>query len=206
MLIRDMEFTIRPWSGTDSVEEITEMLHASYRPLAQQGMHYNASHQPPAQTLDRLTGGASYLAIDQESGKIVGTVTLYHSSPKTYHPYYQRPGLVYFGQYAVHPEFQGNGIARLLYKSIANHARAVGATEIALDTAETAYDLIALYRRWGFEIVDTADWDSTNYISVIMSKPLIKNFGGKIGVCFQSFRLSRCPSISCLNHLTFPQC
>ena len=40
-------------------------------------------------------------------------------------------------------------------------ARAVetGAAEIALDTAEEAFHLIALYNRRGYCIVDHADWD-----------------------------------------------
>ncbi|MEI7984932.1 MAG: GNAT family N-acetyltransferase [Armatimonadota bacterium] len=173
ILTRDMEFTIRPWSGTDSVEEITEMLHLAYGELARQGMNYNASHQPPAQTLERLQAGDSFVAVESDSGVIVGTITLYHVKSTNHHQYYRRPGLVYFGQFGVRPDYQGFGIAKRLYQTVEDHARATGATEIALDTAETAHDLIAMYRRWGFEIVDTADWDSTNYISVIMSKPLI---------------------------------
>jgi GNAT superfamily N-acetyltransferase len=135
-------------------------------------MHYNASHQPASQTLERLQGGESFIAIDDRSGAIVGTVSLYSSSPGQDHPYYRRPDLVYFGQFAVHPDYQGYGAAKRLYQTVEDHARTQGATEIALDTAETAHDLIAMYRRWGFEIVDKADWDSTNYVSVIMSKRL----------------------------------
>ncbi len=173
MLIRDMEFTIRPWSGTDSVEEITKLLHLAYGELARQGMHYNASHQPTAQTLERLQAGDSFVAVKSDSGVIVGTITLYHAKSTNHHQYYRRSGLVYFGQFGVRPDYQGLGIAKGLYRAVEDRARSIAAKEIALDTAETAHDLIATYGRWGFEIVDTADWESTNYISVIMSKPLI---------------------------------
>ncbi len=168
-----VEVSIRKWQQTDSAEEITELLHLAYAELAQQGMHYNASHQPVSQTIDRLQGGISFIAIDNVSTAILGTISLYPSSPRSYHPYYQRPGLVYFGQFAVHPDYQGFGVAKRLYQTVEEHARTQGATEIALDTAETAYDLIGMYRRWGFEIVDTADWESTNYVSVIMAKKLV---------------------------------
>ncbi len=167
-----IECAIRPWEPTDSVEEITELLHLAYGALARQGMHYNASHQPPSQTLDRLSRGDSFLAVDEGSGKIIGTISAYKSTPENWHDYYCRPGLMYFGQFAVHPDYQGYGVAKKLYQIVEDHARQMGATEIALDTAETAHDLIAMYRRWGFEIVDSANWDSTNYVSVIMSKPL----------------------------------
>ena len=168
-----VEPSIRKWEESDSCEEITELLHSAYGALARKGMHYNASHQPASQTLDRLQGGSSFVAIDSESGRIVGTISLYSSSPRSYHPYYQRPNLMYFGQFAVHPEYQGYGIAKRLYQTVEGHARALGATEIALDTAETAHELISTYCRWGFGIVGSADWESTNYVSVIMAKKLV---------------------------------
>lgn len=165
------EITIRPWEEKDSVDEITEVLHLAYGALARQRMHYNASHQPPEQTLARLSSGDSFIAIT-ESGKIVGTITLYKSSADAGHKFYTQPVVAYFGQFAVHPEFQGVGIAKKLFEKVEDQARSINATVLALDTAETAHELIATYRRWGFAIVDRADWDSTNYVSVIMAKPL----------------------------------
>ena len=103
---------------------------------------------------------------------IVGTITVYESSGSSSHAYYRRPGLFLFGQFGVHPDFQGLGIAKRLYQTVEEFARSQGCSEIALDTAETAHQLIATYERWGFRIVDTADWDSTNYVSVIMAKHL----------------------------------
>jgi ribosomal protein S18 acetylase RimI-like enzyme len=167
-----MEFVIRPWSSEDSLVEITELLHLAYGALARQGMHYNASHQPPSQTLSRLSRGDSFIAVLKDSGRIIGTISAYQSSPDSGHPYYTQQGLVTFGQFGVHPDYQGRGVAKCLYQMVEDHAKSLGATKISLDTAETAHDLIAMYRRWGFEIVDTADWDSTNYISVIMAKKL----------------------------------
>jgi phosphoglycolate phosphatase-like HAD superfamily hydrolase/GNAT superfamily N-acetyltransferase len=169
------ELSIIPWNQNHSVDRITEVLHLAYGALARQGMHYNASHQPPSQTLQRLSSGDSFVAVVDNTLQdpfIIGTISVYRSSPENHHPYYQRPGLVYFGQFAVHPDYQGYGVSKMLYQTVEDHARSISATEIALDTAETAHELIDMYRRWGFEIVDTADWDSTNYISVIMAKPI----------------------------------
>ncbi len=169
------DLNIRPWIEGDSVDQITELLHLAYGVLAKQGMHYNASHQPPSQTKERLSSGDSFLAVvdDQlHDPFVIGTISAYRGTLSQQHPYYTRPGLVYFGQFAVHPNYQGYGVSKMLYQAVEDHARSLGATEIALDTAESAHDLIAMYRRWGFEIVDTADWESTNYVSVIMAKPL----------------------------------
>ena len=164
------EIQIRRWEPTDSIESITKLLHLAYGALARQGMHYNASHQPPEQTLKRLQGGTSFVALAGDA--IVGTITVYESSGSSSHAYYRRPGLFLFGQFGVHPDFQGLGIAKRLYQTVEEFARSQGCSEIALDTAETAHQLIATYERWVFRIVDTADWDSTNYVSVIMAKHL----------------------------------
>lgn len=51
-------------------------------------------------------------------------------------------------------------------------ARERGATWIAIDTSEHAMELIATYRRRGYEIVDSAQWDVTNYRSVVLAKRL----------------------------------
>ena len=29
-----------------------------------------------------------------------------------------------------------------------------------------------MYERWGYRIVDRVDWEGTNYVSVVLSKPL----------------------------------
>jgi DNA-binding winged helix-turn-helix (wHTH) protein len=44
--------------------------------------------------------------------------------------------------------------------------------ELALDTAETADDLIAFYTRRGYRFVDHVRWDAVNYRSVVLSKRL----------------------------------
>jgi ribosomal protein S18 acetylase RimI-like enzyme len=55
---------------------------------------------------------------------------------------------------------------------VEDRARRTGADEIALDTAEEAGVLIAWYQRLGYRLVDTADWEITNYRSVVLSKRL----------------------------------
>lgn len=44
--------------------------------------------------------------------------------------------------------------------------------EIALDTASPAHHLISLYRRLGYQIVDSVQWDGKTYESVVMCKRL----------------------------------
>jgi hypothetical protein len=63
---------------------------------------------------------------------------------------------------------------------VENEAKAIeNITELALDTAETAFHLIHYYEKRGYRYIETIKWNDTNYKSVIMSKCLatIQNVG-----------------------------
>ena len=51
-------------------------------------------------------------------------------------------------------------------------AAASGVTEVVVDTSEHAEHLIDWYKRQGYRYVGDADWDVTNYRSVVLSKTL----------------------------------
>ena len=165
-----MTVTIRRLRETDSLAELTEMLHRAYAPLAAAGMRYLASHQDVDVTARRAAGGECYVAVC--AGRVVGTVTLGLPGGGKGAPYYERPGVCTFQQFAVEPEFQGLGIGTRLMDTIEARAAELGATEIALDTSEHAAELISRYEQRGYRIVARVDWEVTNYVSVVMSKPL----------------------------------
>jgi GNAT superfamily N-acetyltransferase len=139
--------------------------------LAKKGLRYFASHQPPKKNLERLAGGTSFLAFWE--GQLAGTISYYPSTSDNPCEYYRRPGLFHFAQYAVKPSLQGKGIARKLLERVESCAKERGAREVALDTAEEALELIAMYQRHGYIRVSTTQWSVTNYRSVIMAKPLV---------------------------------
>jgi ribosomal protein S18 acetylase RimI-like enzyme len=78
----------------------------------------------------------------------------------------------FFGKFGVEPDSKGRGIGRALFEAAEAHARECGAHTFCCDTAVPATELIDLYRRWGFEIVDRQQWSVTNYPSVVLAKPL----------------------------------
>ena len=166
--------TIRPYRESDDVHvrEITALLHAAYGKLAAAGFRFHASHQDDGVTLRRLTSGTAFLASESETGRLVGTVTVYPPNPDSCCVWYRQPGHFHFGQFAVLPALQNQGIGRALYDQAERAACLAGATELALDTAEGAVDLIDWYTRLGFRLVDREDWDITNYASVVLSKSL----------------------------------
>ncbi len=164
---------IRGFRSGDSIPAITRLLHEAYAPLAAMGLRYTATHQDDATTLRRLTRGAAF--VGERDGEIVATVTLYptESAPGACCPWYARPGVFSFGQFAVRPDLQKQGLGGRLIRMLENEALARGATELALDTAEPATQLRAWYDKLGFRFIEHADWATTNYRSVILSKSLL---------------------------------
>jgi GNAT superfamily N-acetyltransferase len=162
--------TLRLFSPSDDVSALTALLHRAYAPLAARGMRYLASHQDDATTLRRLSKGECWVA--QTAGQLVGTITLRDAAHTKGCPWYDRPDVASFGQFAVDPARQRRGVGTLLVDHVERRAREKGVTELAIDTAETADDLIAFYTRRGYRFIEYVRWDVVNYRSVVMSKTL----------------------------------
>lgn len=160
---------IRLLQTDDSVSELTRLLHRAYRRLAEMGLHYVATHQSEDITRRRLAGGECYVALDDRNA-IVGTILFKDASATRGCPYYERPGVASFHQFAVDPQRQGEGIGDALLKRVESRARETKAAEITLDTADSAHQLIAFYEKRGYRVVARADWEETNYQSVVMAK------------------------------------
>jgi len=164
------KFRIREWTDEDNIARITKVLHRSYSQLADMGFKYHATWQGNDVTLERLRKGIPYLALDGEL--IVGTITLYVPPNVAGCSWYDRGDVAYFGQFGVDPDYQKAGIGSLLLDAVEDEARKLGIRNLALDTAEGAEHLIAIYNKRGFQFVGYADWDVTNYRSVILNKVL----------------------------------
>lgn len=162
---------IRPLRAGDSFEELTDLLHRAYAPLAEAGMKFVASHQSVQTTVERCERGSCFVA--EQNGVLVGTITLYPPSPESECQLYRDPTTFHFGQFAVDPDLQSKGVGRQLLVAVERSAIQSGATTLALDTSENATQLIRMYEHLGFKIVDRIHWgDIVNYASVIMSKPI----------------------------------
>ena len=161
---------LRRFTPADSIPEITRLLHASYRPLLEAGMRYLATHQDDATTLERCLKGETFLA--ERGGEIVGTITLATAERTRGTPWYDRPDVVSFRQFAVRPDLQRSGLGSFMMDLVEERARASGASEIALDTSERAEHLIRYYTRRGYRFIEYTQWNDTNYRSVILSKRL----------------------------------
>jgi GNAT superfamily N-acetyltransferase len=165
------EILIRLYQTSDSVHEITSLLHKAYRQLADMGFRFVATHQNEAETLRRINKGICYLALSNDN--IISTITLYYNDPDTHDAlWYKKKGVAHFGQFAVLPEYQKNGIGNFMMNIVEERAKSEGAVEIALDTAEGAVHLIKYYKQRGYRFIDYVKWEVTNYRSMILSKRL----------------------------------
>src|SRR4051794_2145644 len=99
-----MEQTIRLLGPVDDVADLTALLHRAYRGLAERGMRFLASHQDDATTLDRISKGECWVAVAE--GRIVGTIMLKDAAQTRGSPWYDRPEVACFGQFAVEPAWQ----------------------------------------------------------------------------------------------------
>ncbi len=161
---------VRSLNENDSLEELTDLIHRSYRQLADLGFRYWGTHQTVADTKKRVSKGSCYIGLI--GNQIISTVTFYSPGISGGHPWFEQKNIAKFGQFAVEPAYQQQGIGGKMMDLIEQKAVEMNAGEIACDTAEGATHLIRMYRNRGYRIVGKADWDITNFISVILSKKL----------------------------------
>jgi GNAT superfamily N-acetyltransferase len=159
-------------SSRDSLREITDLLHRAYGALAVGGLNYAAATQPVETTESRIRTATCAWVARSDTG-IVGTICYYaHRRFASEPQWYERDDTCHFGQVAVEPSLQREGIGSSLLLTVEERARADAKTEFSCDTAVGAASLIAYYQRRGFHEVAKHQWPQANYLSVVLSKRL----------------------------------
>jgi GNAT superfamily N-acetyltransferase len=165
------DLEIRLLREDDSMEELTQLLHRAYAELGAMGFWYKAVDQSVDVTRKRVSRGECYVLIHR--GELGGTALLLPPSCRAPHcEWYDRPDVAVMGQFAVEPRHQRRGWGSELIRHLEARARELGADELSLDTSEGAAHLIALYERRGYRHVGHAQWEHTNFRSVLLSKRL----------------------------------
>lgn len=166
---------LRRLGADDDLVALTSLLHRAYARHAARGLRFFASYQGVETTRERAEAGECWVGV--RDGQIVATVTVKPPGGPDDDPgcaWYTRTDIAKFGQLAVEPTLQGQGLGRRLLDLVERRARELGAVEISCDTAEGADDLRALYTARGYRVVDHADWrPTTNYPSVVYSLSLV---------------------------------
>lgn len=162
--------SIRPLEPTDSLAELTDLLHRAYARLGAMGLNYTAVDQDEAATGRRASRGTCLVAT--LDGRLVGTVCVRRGDPRDTCAFYHRSDLAIVEQFAVDPALQGSGLGSRLLEAAEGLARAQGLRLAALDTAMPAVHLIRFYASRGWSVVDETQWPGKRYRSVVMTKPL----------------------------------
>lgn len=168
--VSDGPTVIRPLLPTDSIADLTDLLHRAYRRLADMGLRYMATHQSEEVTRERIAQGTCLVVL--KDGRICGTILFRNPQQTSGCRWYDRQEVASLAQFAVDPDLQAQGLGLRLLRQVEVMALRAGAGEIALDTAEPATHLVAWYTRLGYRFVEHARWSHTNYRSVILSKAL----------------------------------
>ena len=161
---------IRLFSESDSIVELTSLLHRAYAHLGKLGLNYTAVDQSSEVTAKRIRGGTCYVAT--LANTLVGTIVVQPTYSKNECEYFTRPGVAAAHQFAVEPERQSLGVGRKLLDKAEAWASENGFRELAMDTAEQATHLIELYSRLGYRPVGRVQWPGKVYCSVVLSKRL----------------------------------
>jgi GNAT superfamily N-acetyltransferase len=161
---------LREFRESDSIVELTALLHRAYARLGAMGLNYTAVDQTPEVTAKRIRGGNCFVV--EDGAKLVGTIVAQPTYAHNDCEYFTRPGVAAVHQFAVHPEHQGAGIGRMLLQRAERWAKESGFVELAMDTAEQATHLVELYTRLGYRHVDWVQWPGKVYRSVVLSKPM----------------------------------
>ena len=134
-------------------------------------MNFSAVDQDENETLERLQRGVTIVGVLR--GRIVATGTVNPQPVRGRSNTYRALDTAHFGQFAVEPSLQGNGIGGELWVRLEAAAKEAGKTFMACDTAAPAEHLIAYYRARGYEIVERVQWRDKTYESEILRKPLV---------------------------------
>jgi GNAT superfamily N-acetyltransferase len=161
---------IRKFEESDSIVELTSLLHRAYVRLGDMGLNYTAVDQAPEVTAKRIRGGNCFVV--EAHSKLVGTIVVQPTYAENKCEYFTRPGVAAAHQFAVDPEHQGAGIGRMLLRRAEQWAAESGFAELAMDTAEEATHLMELYARLGYHHVSWVQWPGKVYRSVVLSKRL----------------------------------
>lgn len=160
---------VRRLADSDSIRELTSLIHDAYAGLSRMNLHFLAATQDEAVLRRRMEGGECWVA--EAEGRLVGTI-LFHPPVSTGTGWYGRPNAARFCQFAVAPSAQGAGIGTRLLEGVERRGREMGAWELACDTAAPAKHLVHMYRRRGYRRVDCICWPNTKYYSVVLSKSI----------------------------------
>jgi len=172
--------TVRRLAPTDSISELTKLLHRAYATQMEMGLRPLAGRQDDATTKKRVFSGECYVSVhhvrledDKVRQRLVGAILFHEVEEYQGPPYFASSTVASFSQFAVDPDYQGQGIGLMLLERAEERALETGAKELACTMAEPDTSLMQFYFRRGYRLMGHHQWPYTNYRSAILSKTLL---------------------------------
>ena len=161
---------VRTLTESDSIEDLTLLLHRAYKRQIDMGLHPLAGRQSLEITHQSTHSGECFVA--SLNGRLVGTILLQEVEDAGFPAHFLKPEVAHFSLLGVDPDLHGLGIGRQLLSAIEVRSRERGFGELACSMAEPDAKLMRFYERLGYRLVEWWQWPYTNYRSAILSKTL----------------------------------
>ncbi len=171
-------------------EEITELLHESYKEHLEAGRRYFAAIQTVEQTRERLEG--TYCVVAYDGDRLVGTLSfrIYHKEDVHNRKWYEDDTYLYIGQLAVLPSYRKSKALVLMAMKASTLEEVKECKSAFTDTSTEADALVESYLKLGFQIVDFISWETTNYYSYVFRREITgKKFSD--AYCMLRFNISK---------------
>ena len=162
-----MAINIQKLETQFSLEDVQNLLRLAHQSNEQMGIVYATANQSGEKLREKIGMGICYVAVDTESGQIVGTATI---SPKNL-SYWYYDGQVYLLKLVgVHPSYKGKGVGALLVQQCIDQARRNHIPVIVSDSAEENLALRSLLKKFDFVTVDCVKYKSNSFVSTVYAK------------------------------------
>ena len=149
-----------PESGI-SYAQLADLIHAALEERLQQGLNFTCSRMSADDFENRLQDGTVFVSMDEDSGKLLGTVTL------TIHADRKGRKYAYHEYLAVSPEAKHLGVATQLSAAWLAFAKENGVQYVKSDTATRAESSVRWHLKNGFQIYGVKAFRNTDYVSYI---------------------------------------
>lgn len=163
---------VRMLRSSDSMEELTSLLHRAYAEQVAMGLQPLAGRQTVDVTRARSATGENFIATLGENGPLVGTILFQEKESAAFPEWFLRSEVAHFSLFGVDPLHQGRGIGGMLLAAVEQRAKELGKAEIALSMAEPDTKLSGYYAHRAYRFIQHWQWPYTNYRSIILSKSL----------------------------------
>ena len=149
-----------PESGV-SYGQLTDLIHEAFEERLQQGLNFTCSRMSAADFEDRMKDGVVFVALDEESGELLGTATVHVKTDRKGRKY------GYLEYLAISPKAKHCGVGSELARSWKEYLRKEGAPYVKSDTACRAESSVKWHLKNGFQIYAVKAYASTDYLSYI---------------------------------------